>query len=90
MFKVGSLLFISPVSAYTGSNPIFDIKATEDNNNIYTSMFYGSGGNVLYFGYMASSASPKRSVGGFGELLVIFSRNIRARQAKKCDRRCGI
>ena len=31
----------------------------------YITCLYGSGGNVLSFGYMATSASPKSSGGGF-------------------------
>ena len=38
MSKVGSLSFVSPVSASDISNPIFEIKATEDKINIFTYM----------------------------------------------------
>ena len=36
--EVVSFLFGSPVSAYVGSNAIFDIKDTEDKTNISTPM----------------------------------------------------
>ena len=65
LLKVGSFLFGSPVSAFAVSKPIFEIKSTEDKNNIYTPMFYGSGKNNLSFGSLDASASPKSSGGGF-------------------------
>ena len=62
----GSLSFGSPVSASAVSKPIFDIKATDDKTKISTPMFSGSVKNVLSFGYLYSSASPKIIGGGFG------------------------
>ena len=59
--------FGSPVIASAVSNPIFEIKATEQNTNIYTPMLFGSGKNVLSFGSMTAIASPKSSGGGFSE-----------------------
>ena len=53
------------MSASAVSKPISEIKATEDNDKIYTPMLFGSGKNVLYFGYLAESALPKISGGGF-------------------------
>ena len=63
--KVGCFSFISPVSASDFSNPIFDIKATEDKTNILTHILSRSSKNVIYFGSLAASASPKSSGGGF-------------------------
>ena len=63
--KVGSLSFGLPVSASTVSKPIFDIKATEDKNNISTPMLSVSGKNVPSFGSLAESASLKTSGGAF-------------------------
>ena len=60
--KVDSFSFGSPVSAYSGSKPIFEIKSTEDKTNISTPIFYGSAKNIVYFGYMAASASQKAAV----------------------------
>ena len=45
---------------------IFDIKATEYKTNISTPMLSGSGKNVLSFGSLSASASPKIIGGGFG------------------------
>ena len=67
LLKVVSLLFGSPVSASDVSKTIFDIKATEYKTKISTPMLSESGENTLSFGYMAASASPKISGGGFGE-----------------------
>ena len=82
LLKVGSFSFGSPVSASTVSKPIFEIKATEDKANIPTPMLYVSGKNVLYFGFLAASASQKICCGGFIEWLGIFPCNIRTIQAK--------
>ena len=57
--KAVFFLFGLPLSASAVSKPIFDIKATEDKNKISTPMLSESGKNVLYFGSMASIASPK-------------------------------
>ena len=65
--KVGSFSFSSPFSASDFSKPIFEIKATEYNTNISTPMLSRSGKKFLYFGYLAASASPKISGGGFDE-----------------------
>ena len=65
LLKVGSFSFCSTVSAYYVSKPMFDIKATEDKTNISTPMLSGSGKNILSYGSMAESASPKISGGGF-------------------------
>ena len=62
--KVGSLSFVSPVNESDLSKPIFEIKATDNKNNISTPMLSVSGKNVLSFGYLAASASPKSSSGG--------------------------
>ena len=67
LLKVGSFSFGSPVSASAVSKPIFEIKSTEDKTNISTPMLSGSVKNVLSFGSLATSASPKSSGGGFGE-----------------------
>ena len=58
-------MFGSPVSAYTVSKPIFDTNATEDKTNIYTPLVSVSGKNVVSFGSMDASTSPKISGGGF-------------------------
>ena len=85
----GSLLkavyfsFGSPLSAYDVSNPIFEIKATEDKTKISVYMFSGSGKNILLFGSLAASASSQSRYGGLGEWLVIPPHNISARQAKR-------
>ena len=42
------------MSASAVSNPIFEIKATEDKTNMYIPMFSVSGKIVLSFGYLAS------------------------------------
>ena len=62
---VVSFLFGSPVSASAVSDPIFEIKATEDKTKISTPILYGSFKNVLSFGFMAASNLPKRSGGEF-------------------------
>ena len=49
------------------SKPIFEIKSTEYKTNIYTPMLSGAGGNVVSFGSLAASASPKISGGGFAD-----------------------
>ena len=64
MLKVGFFSFGSPVSASAVNKPIFDIKDTEDNANIPTPVLSESGKNVLYFGSLAASASPKVIDGG--------------------------
>ena len=66
LLKVGSFSFVSPVIDSAVSKPIFDIKATEDKTKTSTLILSGSGKNVLSFGSMATSASPKISGGGFG------------------------
>ena len=43
MLRVGSFSFGSPVSASTDSKTIFEINTTDENNNISTTMFSGSG-----------------------------------------------
>ena len=53
------------MSASAVSKPIFDIKATENKTKIYTPMFSVSGKNVLSFGSLDASASPKISGGEF-------------------------
>ena len=53
------------MSASDVSKTIFDIKATEYKTKISTPMLSESGENTLSFGYMAASASPKVSGGGF-------------------------
>ena len=63
--KVLYFSFGSPERASVVSNPIFDIKATEDKSNISTPMLSGSGKNVPFFGSLDASISPKRSSGGF-------------------------
>ena len=65
LLKVGSFSFFSPVSAPTFSKPIFDIKATDNKNNVSTPMLYGSVKNVQSFGYTAASDLPKSSGDGF-------------------------
>ena len=55
------------MSAYAVSKPIFEIKDTEDNTNISTPMLSVSGKNVLLFGSLAASASPKIRGGGFAD-----------------------
>ena len=64
--KVGSFSFGSPVSASAVSKTIFDIKATEDNTNIFTPMLSGSYKNVLSFDSLSASAFPKSSGDGVG------------------------
>ena len=54
--KVGSFSSGSPVSDYAVSKPVFDIKETEDNANIYIPMFYVSGKNILSFGSLDATA----------------------------------
>ena len=83
LLKVGSFSFGSPVSASAVSKPIFEINATEDKTNFYTTTFYGSDKKIIYFGYLAASASPKISSGGFSEWLVIFPCNLSETQAKR-------
>ena len=53
------------MSAYAVSKPIFDIKATEDKTKISTPLLSVSDKNVLSFGYLDASTSPKISGGGF-------------------------
>ena len=53
------------MSSSAVSNPIFEIKATEDKTNIYTHMLYRSSKNFISLGSMDASASPKSSGGGF-------------------------
>ena len=65
MLELGSFSFGSPLSSSAVSKPIFDIQATEDNTNISTPMFSGSGKNVVSFGYLAANTSPKIGCGGF-------------------------
>ena len=65
--KVVSLSFGSPVSAYSVSNIIFDIKATEDKTKIYTPMLSVLVKNLLSFGSLYAGALPKISGGGFSE-----------------------
>ena len=65
LLKLCSFSFSSPVSASAISKPIFEINTTKDKNNIPAPMFSGSGKNFLSFGYLAASASPKSSGGGF-------------------------
>ena len=65
--RVGSLSFGSPVSDSAVSNPIFEIKATEDKTNIYTHILSRTGRNILYFGSLSASALPKSSGDKFGE-----------------------
>ena len=67
LLKVRSFLFGSTVSASTVSKPIFDINVTEDNTKNYTPMLSVRGKNVLTFGSLAASASPKSGAGGFSE-----------------------
>ena len=64
-------------------NPIFNIKATEDKNNIYAPMFFGSAKNVLSFDSLDAIASPKISDGGFGEWQVMLPHHIREKQTKR-------
>ena len=66
-FKVGSLSFGSLVSASAVSKPIFEIKTTEENTKITTPLFSGSGKNVVSFGSLDASASPKSRDGGFAD-----------------------
>ena len=65
--NVGSFSFGSPVRASAVSNPIFHIKATEDNTKIYTSIFSGSVTNVIYFSSLAAITSTKITGGGFAD-----------------------
>ena len=65
--KVGSLSFGSPVSVSDVSKPIFDINATEEKTNISTPMMSGSDKNVVSFGSLAASVSPKSSGDGFAD-----------------------
>ena len=67
MIKVGSFSYGSTVSASAGINQNNYIKVTENKTNIFTPMLYGSGKNVLSFGYLDASASPKISGGGLSE-----------------------
>ena len=62
-FKVGSLSFGSPMSASAVSKPIFETNATEDKTKISTPMLSGSEKNVVSFGSLAASATPKSSGG---------------------------
>ena len=55
------------MSVSTVIKKIFYIKDTEDNTIISIPLFLGSDKNVLSFVYLAASASPKISGGGFGE-----------------------
>ena len=63
--EVGYFSFGSSVSDYAVSKTIFEIKATEEKNNISTPIMSVSGKAVLSFGSLAASASPKISGGGF-------------------------
>ena len=63
--KVGSFSFGSPVSASSVSKPIFEIKANDNKNNISTPMLSRSVKNIVFFGCLAASTSPKGSRGGF-------------------------
>ena len=65
--KLVSFSFGSPVRSSAVSKPIFDIKFTEDRNNISTPIISVSGRNFLSFGSLAKSASPKSSGGGFAD-----------------------
>ena len=65
MLKVENFSFGSPASASSVSKPIFEIKSTVENNNIYMPMLSGSGKNFLSFGSLTARASPKSSGGGF-------------------------
>ena len=68
LLKVGSFSFGSPVSASDVSNPIFEIKAiksTEDKTKISTPILFGSVKNVLSYGSMAASTSPKINRGEY-------------------------
>ena len=61
---MGYFLFGSLLSASSVSKLIFLIKANKDNTKISTPIFSGSGKNVVFFGSMAASASPKSSSSG--------------------------
>ena len=67
MLKLVNFSFGSLASASADSNPISDIKPTEDKTNILTPFFSGSIKKVLSFGSLAASASPKISGGGIGK-----------------------
>ena len=71
------------MSASDVSKPIFEIKATEDSNNISTPMLSVSVKKVLYFGYLAVGSSPKISAGGFGKWLLILPSHLKEIQAKR-------
>ena len=66
------------MSASTISKPTFDINSIEDKTKISTPMLSGSGKNVISFGSLAASASPKSSGGEFAA----YSRTIRSRGFK--------
>ena len=53
--------------AFAVSEPILEIKDTEDKTKISTPMFSVSGKNFPPFGSLDASASSKSSGGGFGE-----------------------
>ena len=53
------------MSASAVSNPIFEIKATEDKTDIFTPMLSGSDKNIPSFGSLAASVTPRISDGGF-------------------------
>ena len=57
----------SPVSASDVSKAIFDIKAADKKNNIYTPMLSISGKNSPSFVSLDSITSPKISSGGFAD-----------------------
>ena len=63
--KVGPFSFGSPVSASAVSKTLFYINANEDKKNISMPMLSVSGKNIISFGSLATSASPKISGGGF-------------------------
>ena len=67
--EVGYLSFGSPVITSAVSKPIFEINTIEENTKITTPMFSGSGKNLLSFGSIDESASPKTSSGEFAAYL---------------------
>ena len=55
------------MSASAVSNPISEIKATEDKTNISSYMLSRSSKNVVYFGSLDAKGSPKFRGGGFAD-----------------------
>ena len=68
MLRVGSFSFGSPVSASTDSKTIFEINTTDENNNISTTMFSGSGKKS--YTLVLWMQAPRQKAAVVGSLLI--------------------